>query len=75
MIPVLSVRSRSWAAVVNICGGSCGGDWGGARPPGGGGACPPCGGASEMVRFSMIFYLMNASLDNAAYNIVIEFVA
>ncbi len=53
---VLSVRSKSCAAVVNICGGSWGGGWDG--PPGcegpwGGGAA---GGASEMERFSMSLY-------------------
>ena len=40
----LSVRSRSCAAVVNICGGN----WG----TGGGPA--PSGGASRMLRFSMV---------------------
>lgn len=62
---VLSVRSSSCAAVVNICGGSCGVGGGmdalpkpmgmgigGIPPPPG--CCCWCGGASDMLRFSML---------------------
>ena len=52
---VLSVRSSSCAAVVNICGGSWAGCWGGPRPWGPGPEAPcPCGGASDIKRFSII---------------------
>lgn len=49
----LSVKSSSCAAVVNICGGSCGTGDGPCCMPGG---C--CGGASWRERFSMCWKIV-----------------